>query len=70
MELGPRIHKGNSEGRTVTRSRADSAHSLGRRFRRNYISFKIILVPPVEETEVLIGACQEVFMLTFLQVSE
>lgn len=70
MELAPRIHKGNSEGGTVPRSRADSTHSLGRRFRRNCISFKIILVPPVEETEVLIGACQEVFMLTSLRVSE
>lgn len=46
MELAPRIHKGNSEGRTVPRSRADSAHSLGSRFRRNCVSFKIILIPP------------------------
>lgn len=70
MELAPSIHEGDSEGRTVPRSRTDSTHSLGRRFRRNRVSFKIILVPPVEETEVLIGAWQEVFMLTSLQISE
>lgn len=46
MELAPGIHEGNSEGRTVPRRRADSTHSLGRRFRRNCVSFKIILIPP------------------------
>lgn len=46
MELAPSIHEGDSEGRTVPRSRTDSTHSLGRRFRRNRVSFKIILVPP------------------------
>lgn len=64
MELAPGTQEGNSEGRTVPRSRADSAHSLGSRFRRNCVSFKIILIPPVEETEVLIGAWQEVLMVT------
>lgn len=66
MELAPRIHEWHSEGRTVPGSRADSTHSLGRWFRRNCISFKTILFPPVEESEVLIGACQEELMLTSL----
>lgn len=66
MELAPRIHEGHSEGRAVPGSRADSTHSLGRWFRRNCISFKTILFPPVEESEVLIGACQEELMVTSL----
>lgn len=66
MELAPRIHEGHSKGRTVPGSRADSTHSLGRWFRRNCISFKTILFPPVEQSEVLIAACQEVLMLTSL----
>lgn len=45
MELASRIHEGHSEGRTVPRSRADGTHSLGRRLRRNCISFKITLFP-------------------------
>lgn len=46
MELAPGVHEGNSEGRAVPGSRADSTHSLGRWLRRNCISFKIILFPP------------------------
>lgn len=69
MELAPRIHEGHSEGRTVPGSRADSTHSLGRWFRSNCISFKTILFPPAEESEVLIGAYQEVLMSHPDQVS-
>lgn len=50
MELAPRIHKGHIEGRTVPRSRADCTHSLGRRFRRNCISFKTVVFPPVQKS--------------------
>lgn len=52
MELAPRIHEGHSKGRTVPGSRANGTHSLGRRLRRNCISFKTALFPPVEEWEV------------------
>lgn len=48
MELAPRIHKGHSKGRTVPGSGTNCTHSLGRRLRRNCISFKTAFFPPVE----------------------
>ena len=64
MELASRIHEGHSEGRTVPGSRADGAHSLGRRLGRNCISFKTALFPPLEEPEVHILAHTQVFIQT------
>lgn len=45
VELPPRVHQGDGQGRAVPRRGADGAHPLGRRLRRQRLPLKAAVFP-------------------------